>query len=580
MNKLMLVAALAACRDDGRAPTAHATGSVQGTLTAIDQVSTHYSPLAQITAQNAGTLHVAWTYETGSARGHEGAPLVDADTLYVVTPFPNSLVALSLDGHVKWQATVVQNPAAEGRACCDVVNHGAALANGTVYFATLDAQLVAVDAHSGAVKWTTSLGDADLGETITAQPVVAGDLVLVGTSGELFGKRGKLVGVDAATGDTRWSAYSTGPDADAKIGPRYHPFYDADRGTDLGARTWPSDSWQHGGGDVSGALAIDPASGIIFHGTGAPAPWNQDQRPGDNKWTSGVFARDAKTGEALWFYPFTSHARYPYDATSSLVLAELSGRAVILHPDANGYLYILDRATGEVLAADPFVDVTESKYVDPNSGRLVENDDKQPLPSDVVRDVCPAAAGAASWQPAAFSPTTGLLYIPHQTMCMDFEAVPTGFVAQTPYLGANLKMYDAPSAHGNLGALTAWDPVKRRPAWSIPDEFPVWSGVLATAGGLVFYGTMAGDFRAVDAATGRIVWQQHLPSGIVGQPITFEAAGRQYIAVYSGVGGWPGAILTNGLDARDATAGRGFAGAMKALPHKTEAHGRLYVFTL
>ena len=578
MNKLVLLAALAACRDDGRAPTAHGTGSVQGTLTATDTISTHFSPLAQITAQNVDKLHVAWSYDTGSARGHEGAPLVAGDTLYVVTPFPNTLIALSLDGRVKWQATVKQNPAAEARACCDVVNHGAAIANGTVYFATLDAQLVAVDAASGQVKWTTSLGDADLGDTITAQPVVAGDLVLVGTSGELFGKRGKLVAVDAVTGDPQWSAYSTGPDADVKIGPRYRPFYDADRGTDLGARTWPSDSWQRGGGDVSGALALDGTT--VFHGTGAPAPWNHDQRPGDNKWTSGVFARDAKTGEAVWFTPFTSHARYPYDATASLVLAELAGRPVLLHPDANGYVYVLDRATGEVLAADPFVDVTESKYVDTKSGRLVENDDKQPLPNEVVRDVCPSAAGAASWQPAAFSPATHLLYIPHQTMCMDFEAIPTGFLAQTPYIGANVKMYDAPDAHGNLGALTAWDPVKRRAAWSIPDEFPVWSGVLATAGGLVFYGTMAGDFRAVDAATGRIVWSQHLASGIVGQPVTFEANGRQYIAVYSGVGGWPGEIVTNGLDARDATAGRGFAAAMKALPTKTAAHGRLYVFTL
>lgn len=582
MNKLALLALLAACRDDGRAPTAHGTGSLQGTLTATDPGSTHYSPLAQITAQNASKLHVAWSYDTGSMHGHEGAPLVDPqrDTLYVVTPFPNSLVALSLDGHVKWKATVPQNPVAPARTCCDTVNHGAALGNGVVYFATLDAQLVAVDAQSGAVKWTTSLGDADLGETITAQPVVAGNLVLVGTSGELFGKRGKLVALDAATGDTQWSAYSTGPDADVKIGPRYHPFYGADAGSDLGARTWPSDSWLRGGGDVSGTLALDPATGTVFHGTGAPAPWNQDQRPGDDKWTSGVFARDAATGDALWFYPFTSHARYPYDGLSSLVLAELSGRGVILHADANGYVYVLDRSTGEVLAADPFVDVTESKYVDTKSGRLVENDDKQPLPNDVVHDVCPSAAGAASWQPAAFSPTTGLLYIPHQTMCMDFEAVSTGFISQTPYIGANVQMYAAPSAHGHLGALTAWDPVKRRAAWSIPDAFPVWSGVLATAGNLVFYGTMAGDFRAVEAATGRIVWSQHLPSGIVGTPTTFEANGRQYIAVYSGVGGWPGEIVTNGLDPRDASAGRGFAGAMKALPHQTEAHGRLYVFSL
>jgi PQQ-dependent dehydrogenase (methanol/ethanol family) len=582
MKKLVLLAVLCACRDDGRGSTAHGVGSLQGTLkpAAGDLANTRYSPLSAINTQNVGQLKVAWTYDTGSTRGHEGAPLVSADTIYVVTPFPNKLVALDLTGKEKWEATVQQNGATEARTCCDSVNHGAALANGTVYFATLDAQVVAVDAASGAVKWTTSVGDADLGETVTAQPAVIGDQVLIGVSGELFGKRGKLEALDAATGEPRWSAYSTGPDSDVKIGPRFQPFYDQDRGKELGTKTWPSDAWLRGGGDVSGFLAYDPATGLVYHGTGAPAPWNQDQRPGDNKWTSGVFARDAKTGEAVWFYPFSSHARYPYDGTAETVLLDLNGRGVLIHPDANGYVYVLDRKTGEVLAADPFVNVTESTSVELKTGRLVENDNKQPLPGKVVHDVCPSAAGAKNWQPSAFSPDTGLLYIPHETMCMDFEAVPTGFLRETPYIGANLKMFDAPDADGKLGALTAWDPVKHRAVWSLPEQFPVWGGALATAGGLVFYGTMDGDFRAVDAKTGKQLWSTHLPSGVVGQPVTFEAGGRQYVAVYSGVGGWAGSIVTNGLDPHDKTAARGFADAMKELPSKTQPGGRLYVFAL
>jgi PQQ-dependent dehydrogenase (methanol/ethanol family) len=506
--------------------------------------------------------------------------------MYIVTPFPNTLYALDLKqpgGAVKWKYDPKPLGMAQGVACCDVVNRGAAYADGTIFYNTLDNRTVAVDAATGAERWTTTLGDINRGETITMAPLVVKDKVLVGNSGGELGVRGWLTALDAKSGEIAWRAYSTGPDRDVLIGPRFTPFYAHDRGTDLGIRTWPGEAWKQGGGTVWGWISYDPALNLVYYGTSNPGPWNAEQRPGDNKWTAGIFARDADTGEAIWFHQWSPHDLWDYDGVNEQILLDLPiggrTRQVLVRPERNGYMYVLDRRTGEVLSADPFAHITSTKGVDLKSGRPIENEQKKPTVGSVVRDVCPASPGAKDWQPSAFSPRTGFLYVPANNLCMDFEGVDANYIAGTPFVGANVRMYAGPGGH--RGELFAWDPVARRKVWSVRERFPVWSGVVAGAGDVVFYGTMEGWFKAVHARTGELLWQFKTGSGIIGQPITYRGPdGKQYVAVLSGVGGWSGAIVVGELDARDATAATGFVNAMADLPQHTTKGGMLYVFGL
>lgn len=551
-----------------------------------NDANTRFSPLTDITPQNVSNLKLAFAFSTGTLRGFEAAPIVSGNTMYLVTPYPNKLFAIALDqqgGPARW--TFEPRPAAssQGVACCDSVNRGATLSNGRVFFNTLDAQTVAVDAATGKEIWRTKLGDIQRGETMTMAPFVVKDKVLVGNSGGEFGVRGWLTALDTATGKIVWRAYSTGPDKDVLIGPEFKPFYPQERGQDLGVRSWPPGAWQKGGGTVWGWISYDPELNLIFYGTANPGPWNPDQRPGDNKWTAGVFARDADTGAARWFYQFNPHDLFDYDGVNENVLMEVvingQTRKVLAHPDRNGYLYVIDRATGEVLSATAFVHVNTVSGVDLKTGRPQEVPEKKPTVGRVVRDICPHAAGGKDWQPSAYSPDTKLLYIPHQNMCQDEEVVPANYIAGTPYVGANVKMYAGPG--GYRGAFTAWDVAAARPAWQIKENLPVWSGALATAGGLVFYGTMEGWFKAVDARTGKPVWQFKAGSGIVGQPVSYRGPdGKQYIAIASGVGGWAGAVVSGDLDTRDASAGNGWGGALADLPANTQKGGMLYVFAL
>jgi len=240
---------------------------------------------------------------------------------------------------------------------------------------------------------------------------------------------------------------------------------------------------------------------------------------------------------------------------------------------------VQDRATGEVLAADTFGVVNSTSGVNLQTGRPVVNTEKQPQTGKVVRQICPAAPGTKDWQPSAFSPRTGLLYIPHQNLCMDVEAVEANYIAGTPYVGMNVKMYAGPGGH--RGVFDAWDPIARKKVWSVKENFPVWSGALVTAGDVVFYGTMDGWFRALDARSGKLLWQSKLGSGIIGQPVTYRGPdGKQYVAILAGVGGWSGGIVSAGMDARDSSAGLGFANAMRDLPNATTKGGTLYVFGL
>ena len=548
--------------------------------------STRFSGLDQISTNNVGELRVEFTFSTGVLRGHEAAPIVQGGTMFIITPYPNYVYALDLQrpgAPLKWKYEPKPSPAAQGVACCDVVNRGVQAVNGVVFLTTLDGQAIALDAGAGVERWRVQLGDINKGETITMAPFVVNGKVLVGNSGGEYGVRGWLIALDAANGKEVWRAYSTGPDADVLIGPEFKPFYASERGADLGVKSWPPEAWKIGGGTVWGWVSYDPELNLIYHGTANPGPWNDEQRPGDNKWTGGIFARNADTGQARWFYQAVPHDLFDYDGVNEIVLLDLTinGRArkVLVRPERNGYLYVIDRASGEVLSADAYANVNSITHVDVKTGRPTYNPEKKPRVGRVVREICPTAPGAKDWNPSAYSPLTGLLYIPHLNLCMDWESVEANYIAGTPYVGANVVMHPGPG--GNRGELSAWDVVNRRKAWSIKEDLPLWSGALATAGNLVFYGTLDGTLKAVDATSGAVKWQFRTGSGIVGQPISYLGPdGRQYIAVLSGVGGWAGAVVAGDLDVRDPTAAKGFANAVSDLPQKTTKGGMLYVFAL
>ena len=557
----------------------------QWLMAAKDYANTRFSGLAQIDTANVGQLRLAWSYSTGNRYGHEAAPLVVGSTMYIVTPFPNELHALDLaaNGARKWTYQPPNLRAAKGVACCDVVNRGAAYWDGKVIFATLDNQVAAVDASTGKEVWRVRLGDINRGETMTMAPLIVKGMVLVGNSGGEMGVRGWITALDAGSGDIAWRAYSTGPDREVLIGPDFRPFYASDSGADLGMTSWPGDVWQTGGGTVWGWISYDPELDLIYHGTGNPGPWNPEQRPGDNKWTSGVFARDPDTGAARWFYQWSHHDLHDYDGINENVLLDLpidgQTRTVLLRPERNGYMYVLDRATGEVLSATPFVHITSSTGVDLQTGRLIYAPEKTPRVGQVVRNICPASPGAKDWQPSTYSPRTGLLYFGHQNLCMDVEAMEANYIAGTPFVGMNVVMYAGPGGH--RGEYTAWDPVAKRAAWKRQELFPVWSGSVATAGDVVFYGTMDRWFRALHARTGDVLWEFRTASGIIGQPITYRGPdGKQYVAILDGVGGWAGAIVSGELSPQDPSAALGFVGAMTDLPDHTDRGGTLYVFSL
>jgi len=555
-------------------------------MAAHDEANTRYSPLAEITVSNVAKLRPAWNFSTSTDKGEEGAPIVADRAMFVVTAFPNRVLAFDLSGSghkLLWTFDPKANPGARGVACCDVVNRGAVYADGRLFFCTLDNQVLALDARTGRELWRRSLGEFSTGQSMTMAPIVVRDKLLVGNDGDDFGVRGFIAALDVATGAERWRAWSTGPDADVRIGPGFAPFYAGDRGKDLGVSTWPPQAWQIGGGTVSGWISYDAQLDLVYHGTGSPAPRNPVQRPGDNKWTSALFARRPDSGEAVWVYQTSPHDRHRYDGGNESVLVDLAiggrTRHVLLHPDRNGYVYVMDRATGELLSADPYVFVTTSHGVDPATGALRYDASKEPGIDRVAREICPGSAGAKNWQPSAWSPRTGLLYLPHQNLCEDASLYEVGHVSGTPYLGAQARMHRAPGAP--RGELAAWDPVARRKAWTAREAFPIWSGALATAGDLVFYGTMDGWFKAVDARSGKELWKFRTASGIVGQPVSFtDGDGHQCIAVLAGVGGWAGLVVSNDLDTRDGTAAGGFVEAMKDLPAATSRGGMLYVFRL
>ncbi|MDH3639381.1 MAG: methanol/ethanol family PQQ-dependent dehydrogenase, partial [Gammaproteobacteria bacterium] len=518
-----------------------------------DYAGTRYSKLDQINAGNVGKLQVAWTFSTGVLRGHEGGPLVIGDTLYVHTPFPNNVFSINLaDQTINWKYEPKQDPNVIPVMCCDTVYRGLAYADGKVFLQQADTTLVALDAKTGKPIWSIKNGDPSKGETNTQAPIVVKDKVLTGISGGEFGVRGWLAAYNIKDGSLAWKGYSMGPDSDTLIDPAKTTHLGKPVGKDSGTNTWKGDQWKIGGGTTWGWYTYDPELNLVYYGSGNPSTWNPVVRPGDNRWSMTIWARDVDTGMAKWVYQMTPHDEWDYDGINEMILADLEiggkMRKTLVHFDRNGFGYTMDRVTGELLVAEKFDPaVNWATEVDMKTGRpqVVAKYSTDQAGEDVnTQNICPAALGSKDQQPAAYSPKTKLFYVPTNHVCMDYEPFRVEYVAGQPYVGATLSMYPAgkvtKDGTDNLGNFIAWDATTGKIVWSNPEPFSVWSGALATAGDVVFYGTLEGFVKAVDAKSGKELYKFKTPSGIIGNLNTWMHGGKQYIGVLSGVGGWAG----------------------------------------
>ncbi|MEY4729661.1 MAG: hypothetical protein RL020_819 [Pseudomonadota bacterium] len=561
-------------------------------MQAGDFKNQRYTELKQITKDNVKSLSVAWTFSTGVLRGHEGGPLVIGDTMYVHSPFPNKVFAISLeDQKILWKYEPKQDPTVIPVMCCDTVNRGLAYAEGKIFLQQADTTLVALDAKTGKVTWSVKNGNPKIGETNTNAPHVFKDKVITGISGGEFGVQGFLAAYNIADGKLAWKAYSVGPDDQIKFDPAKTMTWTdgkmAPVGKDSSLKTWKGDQWKIGGGTTWGWYSFDPEQNAVYYGSGNPSTWNPSQRPGDNKWSMTLFSRDVDTGMAKWAYQMTPFDEWDFDGINEVPLWEGKDkngkeRKMLSHFDRNGFGYTLDRVTGELLVAEKYdPKVNWATHVDMKTGRpqvVAKYSTAKNGPDVNSKGICPAALGSKDQQPVAFSPKNHTFYVPTNHVCMDYEPFKVEYTAGQPYVGATLSMYPAPGSHGGMGNFIAWDPAAGKIKWSKPEKFSVWSGALATATDVVFYGTLEGYIKAVSADDGKELWKFKTPSGIIGNVNSWEYKGKQYIGVLSGIGGWAGIGMAAGLE-KD-TDGLGAVGGYKELSKYTELGGVLTVFAL
>ncbi|WP_405029497.1 methanol/ethanol family PQQ-dependent dehydrogenase [Methylobacillus flagellatus] len=580
-----------------------------------DYANTGYSGLSQINKSNVKNLKYAWTFATGVNRGHEGAPLVINGVMYIHTAFPNNVYALDLNNNQKilWSYFPKQDPAVQALLCCDNVNRGLGFGDGKIFLQQNDGILVALDAKTGKKLWDVKVVDTKEGASTTNAPHVIKDKVVTGCSGGEYGVRCYISAYNIKDGSLVWRAYSTGSDADALIGKDFNkdnPHYSAlslyedvnggnkEGGSfkplpkeklkfpekDLGIKTWlkpqaVKNGWEHGGGPTWGWYSYDPSLNLMYYGTGNPGTWNPDVRPGDNKWSMTIFARDVDTGEARWGYQMTPHDEWDYDGMNESILWEADGKKLATHFDRNGFGYTFDRTNGTLLVAEkmhPFVNWAKS--IDLKTG-IPNKDPKYSTHQDYnAQGICPSALGVKDEQPAAFSPRTKMFYVPLNHVCMTYEPTESKYIAGQPWVGATLTMFAGPD--GVMGGFMAWDGLKGKAAWYNKEKFSAWGGALATGSDLVFYGTLDRWFKALDAKTGKELWKMQVGSGVVGNAITYTHKGKQYVGVLSGIGGWAGVAMNLGLE--EETAGLGAAGGYKELKDWNAAPGggAMNVFSL
>ncbi|GGI18653.1 methanol/ethanol family PQQ-dependent dehydrogenase [Bradyrhizobium guangdongense] len=480
-----------------------------------------FSTLNQINKDTVKNLVPIWNYSFNDDRSEESQPLVYQGVIYVTSH--NATMAVDAKtGKQIWKSKI-EYPAETPRiVCCGIINRGAALYEGKLFRTTLDANVIALDAKDGKELWRQKAADIKEGYSMTVAPLVADGVVITGISGAEFGTRGFIDGWDPATGKHLWRTHSI-PSPD-----------------EPGGDTWKGDTWKLGGGSTWITGSYDPELNTVYWGIGNPGPFNAAVRPGDNLYTCSVLAMDPKTGKIKWHYQFSPNNPFDYDSVAEMVLADMNVEGkptkVLMDANRNGFFYVLDRTNGKVLAANPYVKVNWATGVDMKTGR--------PIETDVVKDaregkkvtVYPSILGGKNWEPMSFNPQTGLAYANTLAFGGKYKTEPATFKQGEWYLGMDLtdpwEWGDGPRGH-----LKAIDPMTGKAKWEAPSDIPRFSGVLSTAGGVVFTGALTGEFEAFDADSGKKLWQFQTGSGIEGQPVTWQQDGVQYVAVTSGYGG-------------------------------------------
>jgi quinohemoprotein ethanol dehydrogenase len=525
---------LAAAEEDGRNWMSHGrTYSEQ-----------RYSPLTQLHRGNIARLGLGWSLELDTWRGQEGTPLVIDGVLYTTTAWSKVVAIDAASGARLWQYDPEVPREAAFKACCDVVNRGLAAWKGRLFLGTLDGRLVALDAATGKPAWMVQTTDPAAPYTITGAPRVVKGKVIIGNGGAEYGVRGYVTAYDAATGQQAWRFYTV-------PGNPSEPFESA--ALRRAAETWAGEWWKlGGGGTVWDAIVYDPELDLLYIGVGNGSPWNHRLRSegkGDNLFLSSIVALRPETGEYVWHYQTTPAETWDYTATQPIILAELNldgqPRKVLMQAPKNGFFYVLDRATGALISANNFVPVNWASHIDLATGRPVE--DPQARYTEAPAVVIPSGYGGHSWHPMSFSPRTGLVYIPAMEIPFVYanpaaDTSPnTGWQNGIDALIATTLPDDAAERKALAamlkGRLVAWDPARQREAWHVDHPYMLNGGTLATAGDLVFQGTVDGKFIAYDATSGKQLWSFDAGNGILAGPIAYEAGGVEYVAVMVGKGG-------------------------------------------
>ena len=580
-----------------------------------DNQLTRHSSLKDITTENVNKLEMIWAQSTGALRGAEGQPIVISDVggkpmLFMVSGCPsmaNCNVVQALDladpDHPKAAWNYVKqtdrDESAIPRACCDTVNRGLNYAKGKIITHTLDGFVIALDALTGKELWAVKNAYPEHGETETGATLIAENLVIAGFGGNEFAARGRLTAYDLETGKQVWSCHGTGSDKDVCLTPetnKANPHYGT-YGKDLGISTYPGDDWKIGGATFWAWFSYDPELKLVYASTGNPGLWSPSYRCGaktheecnsgkwDNKWSMTIFARKVETGEVVWAYQMTPFDQWDYDGVNENILTEMEidGKKVkaLTHFDRNGFAYVLDRTDGTLLRANKYVTVDWAEKIDLKTGRPIKVKEHSPFDVGVNTSVCPSAMGGKDQQPCAVDPKEpNVVYCPTNNWCMEDEPQQRTHTNQgTVYVFANVYMY--PEKPGVTGKFKKFDVLTGKTVWEIPDPYPNWGGAMVTDGGLVFYGSLNGDFRAVDRDSGKILWSRKLGSGIVGNPITYKVKDKQYVSVYAGIGGWVGLPVAAGLDLNDKFGAIGATAIAKATGlNLIPQGGTLYTFRL
>jgi alcohol dehydrogenase (cytochrome c) len=509
-----------------------------------------HSTLNQVNTQTVKQLVPAWSFSFGGEkqRGQESQPVIHNGRMFVTASYSRIYALDTKTGAKLWK---YEHRLPEGiMPCCDVVNRGAALYGDLVIFSTLDAQLVALDQATGKLVWKEKIDDYQGGYSNTAAPIIANGLILTGVSGGEFGVVGRVEARDAKTGAMVWSR----PTVEGFMGYKYVDGKQVENGiSGTTNKTWPGDLWKSGGAATWLGGTYDAKTGLAYFGTGNPAPWNSHLRPGDNLYSCSTLAIDVKTGQIVWHYQTTPHDGWDYDGVNEFVTYDAGGgKRLGGKADRNGFFYVIDAKSGKLENAFPFVNkITWASSIDLKTGRPVYNDDNRPgAPKTEGEDKngktvfsAPSFLGGKNQMPMAYSPDTGLFYVPANEWGMDIHNEPVAYKKGAAYLGAGFTIKTL--GDGPIGALRAFDPKTGKKVWEVTNNAPLWGGVMTTSGGLVFWGTPEGFLKAADAKTGAEVWKFQTGSGVVAPPITWEDGGVQYIAVVSG---WGGAVPLWGGD--------------------------------